>query len=235
MVYNKENLINFLNINRSNINSELLLIFLEEPSNVLSLKKQEQIMPEILVEINDERLKFIKEKLAFECRTAVDKDFDFRLQYFKYKLGIMDTLQEQQLSEELQSNLTFSRLMEQVDLDVLYQLLFLSNKNLPNQIKELVADYIGGISIYFARKYQLREFSLSILIALNIQECFERTFFENAIEFFEYVQTDLGYFGYDNPFSRYSSELNQKILNTFYCLHTLEYLYESLNKGNVAI
>ena len=177
MVYNKENLINFLNINRSNINSELLLIFLGEPSNVLFLKKQEQIMPEILVEINDERLKFIKEKLAFECRTAVDKDFDFRLQYFKYKLGIMDTLQEQQLSEELQSNLTFSRLMEQVDLDVLYQLLFLSNKNLPNQIKELVADYIGGISIYFARKYQLREFSLSILIALNIQECFERTFF----------------------------------------------------------
>ena len=54
MVYNKENLINFLNINRSNINSELLLIFLGEPSNVLSLKKQEQIMPEILVEINDD-------------------------------------------------------------------------------------------------------------------------------------------------------------------------------------
>ncbi len=230
MGYNKKFLISFLKLNHSNVNAGLLLTFLGEPSSSFTLKNQEQIMPEILVEINNESLKPLKEKLAFECRTAIDKDFDFRLQYFKSKLGLIGNLQEQQLSEELLSNLTFSKLMERVDLDVLYQLLFLSNKNLPIQFKKMLSDYIGGISVYFARKYQIREFALSILIALNIRQYFERTFFENAIEFFEYIQTNVGYFGYDDPFSRYSNEVDQKILNSFYSLWALEHLYDKLKE-----
>lgn len=73
--------------------------------------------------------------------------------------------------------------------------------------------------------------ALSILIALNIRKNFESNFFENAIEFLEYIQTDLGYFGYDDPFSRFSNELNQKILNSFYSVFTLERLYDKLNDG----
>ncbi|MBF8971155.1 hypothetical protein [Streptococcus sp. NLN76] len=126
------------------------------------------------------------------------------------------------------SNLAFSTLMKCVDLDVLYQLLFLSNRNLPTSFNEMLSDYIGGLSIYFARKYQIREFALSILIALNIRKYFENTFFEDAVEFLEYIQTNLGYFGYDDPFSRCTNDVNQKILNSFYSIMALENLYDRL-------
>ncbi|MBF8971151.1 hypothetical protein [Streptococcus sp. NLN76] len=57
MVYNKENLVRFLKLNHLNVNSKLLLVYLGESSSSFPLNHQDQIMPEILVEVNNEGLK----------------------------------------------------------------------------------------------------------------------------------------------------------------------------------
>ena len=225
MSYNKTMLIRYLNSVRSNVNAELVLLYLNQTEISFNLEDSAKIMPEILVEIQVKEVDEFKLLLCDEVRQADPQNFDFRFHYIKYKLGLFSEIETKNLLNQLDLGLTFQKMIDNYDLDIdlLYRILLLVTKfKVSQKKKQEISDFIGGASILFARKYQLREFSLSMIIALNLKEYFNSEFFENAVEFIEYTQTIEGYFGYENPFGITSVSENERILRSFYCVYALE-------------
>lgn len=197
MNYNKDLLIKWL-YSKKNINSALVLKIMNE-KNEIDKKNIHDILPEILVEFDDNILFELKKTLISECSKAKEKDFDFRLIYIKSKLGMLSTHELQNITLSILKQIKYDILNETIDIELLYKILYISDKT-NSENSPILVDIISGLMLYFSRKYMLFEYSVCFYAATKLKKYFEYNFFNEIKNFLGYVQNDVGYFGYNNPF-----------------------------------
>lgn len=228
-MYNQEILSKWL-AGDSNINKKLISYIYEKNDRVFDRKKNlTNILPEVFVEINnaDEVLPEIKKELIRKVQEIKDKDNDFKIYYFKDKLNLLNEQEKKIILDDIAQIIGYDMLNKKIDYHDLYGLLFYVKEcGGTQEISEILASY----TIFFARKYMIRELALCAIILSYCNDITPDKYFLDVKSFLETHQTSAGYFGYQDPFLKQVDNLDTNILNTFYSLWALDRIYDLLDE-----
>lgn len=225
----KQNLIYSLESINS-VNSSLLLQYLDpERQIVIDPLKIDDVAPELLVDfqlnLRPPLLNFY-EKLRDEClQIQVKKGVDFRYLYIKWKLGLFSKEEKERVFLDIHQELSIDSLLKKADINLLYKLRTIIH-DLSSNEKKLLGKIITPMAVYFARRYRLQEFSLCVLLALDLREEINELFFGEALNFLYWNQRDNGLFNFGNPFVLNKDD-SESLLTTAYCILAIDKLTET--------